>query len=162
MRYYWCVYIYINVKYVCSEKSQHIKYIMLAGSAPTVFAQGSSRFFRATKQSVLSESVPGHQGLRCNSRVRSSEPLEMKDADDRCHIRIYEVELRKITARGFCRSWKLSETRKIESPCNIVFRCQAGHNVKALYRRAESRIRRRKRKRHEGLRVFSFVVSCRW
>ena len=89
------------MKYVCSEKSQHIKYIMLAGSAPTVFAQGSSRFFRATKQSVLSESVPGHQGLRCSSRVRSSEPLEMKDADDRCHIRIYEVELRKITARGF-------------------------------------------------------------
>ena len=130
---------------------------MFAGSAPTVFAQGPSRFFRATKQSVLSESVPGHQGLRCSSRVRSSEPLEMKDADDRCHIRIYEVELRKITARGFCRSWKPSETRKIESPCNIVFRCQAGHNVKALYRRAESRIRRRKRKRHEGLRVFSFV-----
>ncbi|CAL1147794.1 unnamed protein product [Cladocopium goreaui] len=58
---------------------------MLAGSAPTVFAQGSSRFFRATKQSVLSESVPCHQGLRCSSR--------------------------------------------------------AGHNVKALHRRAESRIR---------------------
>jgi hypothetical protein len=34
--------------------------------------------------------------------------------------------------------------------------------VKALYRRAESRIRRRKRKIHEGLRVFSFVVFCRW